>query len=197
MITNDTNEDQATDKMNIFTVCNETYTTDSYLVPTPSSSHQLGNPDHFLPLLETRVSGLGDSEQAKIETCCEDIATNMQNTEHETCKSKEIENVRLEDINELAIKDENVQMVESRFRGGNTEHNGKLTNNNRLITNRRGQEPMFRKKTENSLPTIRYTKNNKNKHVIYPSENVALLTESGSARCIKDPDSTEQETSQC
>lgn len=197
MITNETNGDQATDKMNIFTVCNETYTTDTYLVPTPSSSHQSGDSDHFLPLLETRVSGFSDSEQAKIEKCCEDIITNMQNTEHEICKSEESENVRLEDINELAIKDENVQMVESKLCGGNTEHNGKLTNNNRVITNRRGQEPMFRKKTENSLPTIRYTKNNKNKHVIYPSENVALLTESGSARCIKDSDTIEQETSQC
>lgn len=80
---------------------------------------------------------------------------------------------------------------------GVTDINSRDNEHSHIIPNSTAQGTMFKKKSENSLPTIRYTKNIKNKHVIYPSEHVALLTDGGNAMCVKESDSVEQETSQC
>lgn len=192
VLTNDSSGEDL-DKVNIFTVCNETYNSDNYLVPTPSCPHS-SETDHFLPLLETRVSELGDSDIAKRNSRCEDTGTQVHETEFDAIDTKTCDKVKLDENKDLVVKDENAKVNEQKRR--NVENSGRLKCNSRFVSSKREQEPMFKKKTENSLPTIRYTKNNKNKHVIYPCENVALLTETGNARCVRDNDSAEHEVSQ-
>lgn len=188
MISNDDNEEETNDKVNIFTVCNETYTTDNYLIPTPSNQPK-AEPDHSLPLLETRATDLGDLSNGHSDPYADREMT--------TFKPKlDVNDVR----NNNKVKSEEQNEGNSKFiEQGKVvipENKNRSQDRSRVVTSHRGQEPMFRKKSENTLPTIRYTKNNKNKHVIYPSENVALLTENGSARCVRDTDSNEHETSQ-
>lgn len=143
--------------MNPCTVCNETYCTDTYLEPTPSRKQQ------------PEVNGV------------ENVSPSWENKvadNHDTSGSSDKNRPDIPN-NETNAKTEDKDHVDVM-----NEINNKIDEKKLIKPGTNGLEPMFKKKLDNgALPTTRYTKN---KHVIFPSENMSLLTDTGNARYLKD-----------
>ncbi|KAL4240559.1 hypothetical protein ACF0H5_001351 [Mactra antiquata] len=163
----ETAEENVEMNLKIGTVCNETYCTDNYLEPTPSKfQKEMNNGPNVSQLVESFETGNRDN-RGSTDEYRPDIPNNNENV----VKNNEKDSVVV-----------------------NNEINNKIDEKSLIKSGMDNTEPMFKKKTENALPTTRYTKN---KHVIFPSENISLLTDAGNARYLKDGEINTADILQC